>query len=96
MQIEYVRGCEYVIADALSRLDYVAIDSEVPAQLGKGISSYACLVTDADRFDARTDWAAQQRADVTISRVIQLLNAGARPAADKIEANPPLKSYSDV
>ena len=31
MQIEYVRGCENLIADALSRLDSVAIDAEVPA-----------------------------------------------------------------
>ena len=31
--IEYVRGAENTIADALSRLDSVAIDKEVPAEL---------------------------------------------------------------
>ena len=58
MKIEYVRGCENVIADALSRLDSVAIDAQVPAELARGVPSYACLVADADRLDARTDWAA--------------------------------------
>ena len=55
MQIEFVRGCENVIADALSRLDSVAIDAEVPAELARGVPSYACPVADADRLDARTD-----------------------------------------
>ena len=96
MQTEYVRGCEYAIADALSHLDSVAIDSEVPAKLGKGVPSYACPVADADRLDARTDWAARQRADTTISRVAQLLNANARPDSDELETNPTLKSFVDA
>ena len=83
-------------ADALSRLDSVAIDAEVPAELARGVPSYACPVADADRLDARTDWAAQQSADTTISRVIQLLNANARPDANELEANPSLKSLVDV
>ena len=40
MQIEYVRGCENAIADALSRLDSVSIDAEVPAELARGVPSY--------------------------------------------------------
>ena len=37
MQIEYVRGCENVLADALSHLDSVSIDAEVPSELAKGV-----------------------------------------------------------
>ena len=96
MQIEYVRGCEHVIADELSRLDSVAIDAEVPAELAKGVPSYACPVADADRLDARTDWTAQQRADTTIFSVIQLLNPNALPDANELEANPSMKSFVDV
>ena len=96
MQIDYVRGCENVIADALSRLDSVAIDAEVPAELARGVPSYAFSVADADRLDARTNWAAQQRTDTTVSRVVQLLNANARPEADDLEANPTLKSFVDA
>ena len=96
MQIEYVRGCENAIADALSRLDSVAIKSEVPAELAKGVSTYACPVAEADRLDARTDWVVQQNADATISRVIQHLNASARPDANKLEADPTLKLFADV
>ena len=55
MQIEYVRGCEYAIADALSRLDSVSIDAEVPTELARGVLTYACPVAKVDRFDARTD-----------------------------------------
>ena len=42
MQIEYVRGCENAIADALCRLDSVSIDAEVAVELAKGVPSYAC------------------------------------------------------
>ena len=96
MQIEYVRGCEKVIADALSRLDSVAIDAEVPAELAIGVPSYASPVADADRLDARTDWATQQCADTTISHVVQLLIANARPDDYELEANPTLKSFVDT
>ena len=58
--------------------------------------SYACPVADADRLDARTDWAAKQRADTTNYRVLQLLNANARPDADELEVNPTLKSFIDA
>ena len=74
----------------------MAIDAEVPAELARGVPSYACPVADADRLDARTDWAAQQCADTNISRVIQLLNANARPDANELEANPSLKSFVDA
>ena len=77
MQIEYVRGCENAIADALSRLDSVSIDVKVLAKLARDVTSYACPVAEVDRFDARTDWIAQQSADPTIARVIHL-NANAR------------------
>ena len=49
--IEYVRGAENKIADALSRLDSIAIDNEVPADLSKGVLSFACPVSEADRLD---------------------------------------------
>ena len=96
MQIEYVRGCENAIADALSRLESVAIESEVPAELARGVPTYACFVAEADRLDERTDWVVQQNADATIARVIQLLNAGARPDANELEADPTLKPFADV
>ena len=41
--------------DALSRLDLVAIDAEVPAELARGVPSYACPVADADCLYALTD-----------------------------------------
>ena len=59
IQIEYVRGSENALADAFSRLDSVAIDSEVPNDLAKGVPSYVCPIADVDRLDARTDWLAQ-------------------------------------
>ena len=96
MQIEYVRGSENAIADALSRLDSVSIDSEVPAELARGVPSYACPVAEADRLDARIDWVAQQSGDATIARVIHLLNNNARVDADELEANPALKPYADA
>ena len=96
MQIEYVRGCENAIADALSRLDSVSIDAEVPAELARGVPTYACPVAEVDRFDARTDWIAKQSADLTIARVVNILNANARADADELEANPALKASVDV
>ena len=88
MQIDYVRGCENAIAEALSRLDSVSIDAEVPAELGRGVPSYACLVAEVDRLDARTDWIAQQSVDPTMARVINLLNTNAPADADQLEAIP--------
>ena len=96
MQIEYVRGCENAIADALSRLDSVSIDAEVPAKLARGVPSYACPVAEVDFLDARTDWIAQQSADPTIARVIHLLNANARADVDELEENPALKAFADA
>ena len=96
MQIEYVRGCENVLADALSRLDSVSINAEVPAELARGVPSYACLVAEVDRLDARTDWIAQQSADPTLVRLIHLLNTNARADADELEANPALKAFADA
>ena len=96
MQIEYVRRCENAISDALSRLDSVSIDTEVAAELARGVPTYACPVAEVARFDARTDWIAQQIADPTIARVVHLLNANARADADELEANPALKAFADV
>ena len=96
MQIEYVRGCENVIADALPRIDAVAIDAKVPAELARGVPSNACPAADADGLKASTDLAAQQRADTTISRVVQLLNVNAGPDADALDANSTLKSFVDA
>ena len=96
MQIEYVRGCENAIADVLSPLDSVSIDAEVPAELARGVPSYACPVAEVDRFDARTDWIVQQSADPTIARVVHRLNQNARADADELEADLSLKAFADV
>ena len=82
MQIEYVRGCENAIPDALSSLDSISIDAEVFADLARGVPSYACPVAEADRLNARVDWIAHQSADPTIARVIHLLNVNARADGD--------------
>ena len=58
MQIEYVRGCENAIVDALSRLDSVSIDAEDFAKLARGVPFYACPVAEVDRCNARNDWIA--------------------------------------
>ena len=91
MQIEYVRGCKNAIGDALSRLDSVSIEAEVPAELATGVPSYACPIAEVDRLDARIDWIAQQGADPTIALVIHLLNANARADADSWKRIPRLK-----
>ena len=55
MQIEYVRGSENSIADALSRLDSMAIDSENSSDFAREIPTYACPIGEVDCLDARTD-----------------------------------------
>lgn len=69
-QIEYVRICDYAIADTLSRLNSVSSDAKVLAELARCVPSYACIVSEAERLDARIDWMSQQSADATIARVI--------------------------
>ena len=91
-----MRGCENEIANALSRLDSVALDAEVPAELARGVPSYACPVAEVYRLDPHTDCDALQSADATIARVIQLLNTNTRADADALEANPALKQFADV
>ena len=94
--IEYVRGSENSIADALSRLDLVAVDNEVPADFARGVLSFACPATQVDCLEARTDWLAAQRADGTISFVSDLLRRRARHEPADIELNPQLKPFADV
>jgi hypothetical protein len=94
--IEYVKGTENALADALSRLDSKDIDSEIPSDLGKGVPSYPCPAVEADRLEARTDWVAEQRAEKSISFVIDLLRRGERPNPADFELNPNLKLKSDV
>ena len=43
--IEYVRGFENSIADALSRFDSVAVDNEVVADFARHVPSIACSAT---------------------------------------------------
>ena len=74
----------------------MSIDSEVPAELARGVPSYACPVAEADRLESRIDWVVQQSADAIIVRVIHLLNNNARVDADELEANPALKPYADA
>ena len=57
---------------------------------------YACFVVEADRFDARTNWIAQQSANATIAPVIHLINTNARPDIDELEVDLTLKLYSDI
>ena len=59
--IEYVRGVENTIVDALSRLDSVAIDNEVPSDLARGVLSFACPTSKADRLDARINWISENK-----------------------------------
>ena len=94
--IEYVKGTENTIADALSRLDSCAISCEVPSDIARGVPSFACPAAEVDRLDARTDWLAEQRADETISFVIDLLRRGERPSPADLELNPTLRLYADV
>ena len=94
--IEYVRGSEYTIADALSGIESVALESEVPADLARGVPSFASATSDADRLDARTDWLAQQRADPTIAQVEQLLSRREGPEADDLANDPMLQLYFGV
>ena len=53
--IKYVRGSENSIADAFSRLDSVAVNNEVPANLARGVPSFAFPATQVDRLVAPTD-----------------------------------------
>ena len=94
--IEYVRGFENSIADALSRLDSVAVDNEVPAKLARGVPSFGNPATQVDRLEARTDWLAAQRADGTILFVADLLRRRALLEFADIELNPQLKPFADV
>ena len=94
--IEYVRSAENTIAEALSRLDSVAIDYEVPAKLARGVPSFACPVSESDRLDARTYWISEQQSDGTIAYVISLYNRKSRPEPTDLENLPLLKSYLDV
>ena len=94
--IEYVRGSENSIADAISRHDSVAVDNEVPADLARGVPSFACPATQVHRLEARTDWLAAERAEGTISFVADLLRCRARLELADIELNPQLKPFANV
>ena len=83
--IEYVRGAQNSIAEALFRLDSVAFDSGVPSDFAKGVPSIACPALEADRLNASTDWITEQRPDATISVVIDKLKLGASPDATDIK-----------
>ena len=58
MVIEYICGSENSIADALSRLESVTVDNELPADLARGVLPFACLATQVDSMKARTDWSS--------------------------------------
>ena len=86
--IEYVRGANNSIADALSRLDSIAVDNKIPNELARGVPSFACPVADVDRLDARTEWIAEQQFDETIAFVTGLLKRNARTKPVDIENFP--------
>ena len=94
--IDYVRLSKKIIADALTRLELVAVDNELPANLARGVPSFACPITQVDRLKARTDWLAAQSADDTISFVADLLRRQARFEPADIELNPQLRPFADV
>ena len=94
--IEYVRGSENSIADALLRLDSVAVDNEIPADFARNVPSFAYTSTQIDRLEARTDWLAAQRADGTMLFVAYLLRRRARLEPADNELNPQLKLFDDV
>ena len=71
----------------------MAIDNEVPNDLAKGVPSFPGPSSEAEKLDARTDWIAEQRADVTILFVFELLKRGSHPDFADIELNPQLKLY---
>ena len=94
--IEYVRGSQNNIADAISRLDSVAVDNKVPADFARNVPSFASTATQVYRLEAQTDWLAAQRADDTFSFVADLLRRRARLDPADIELNPQLKPFADV
>lgn len=94
--IEYVRGSENSIADALSRLDTIAVEHEVLNKLSLGVLFFACFVAGLNRFDARTDWIAKQQSDKIIAFVTGLLKRNARPEQIDVENFQLLKFYSDI
>ena len=79
-----------------SRASIQSVDNEVPADLARGVSSFACPATQVDRLEAQTDWLAAQRADNTISFVADLLRRRARLEPADIDLNPQLKPFADV
>ena len=94
--IKYFRGADKEMADALSRLDSIAIDNEVPADLARSGPSVPCPVAEVDRFEARTDWLAAKRADGTILFVADLLKRLAQLEPAELELNPTLKPFANV
>ena len=84
------------IADALSRLDSVAVDNEVLSDLAKYVPFIVCRATSFYRLEARTDWFAAQRADGTILFVADLLRRRARFEPADIELNLQLKPFAVV
>ena len=93
--IEYVRGSENSIDDAFFRFNSVAVDNEVPADLAKNVTSFACPVTQVYRLKALSDWLAAQRADGIILFVANMLKRRARLEPADIELNPQLKPFAD-
>ena len=92
--IEYVRGSENTLADALFRIESFALESKVLADMARGILLSAFATSEADRLNAHTDLLAQQRADSTIAQVAQLLSGRERPEADDLATDPLLQLYS--
>ena len=70
--LDYVRESDNSIANAFWRLNLVAVDNEVLADLARVVLSFACPATQVDRLEARTDWLALQRPDGTIYYVVDL------------------------
>ena len=61
--IEYVCCAENIINDTIFEPDSFAIYNNILSNLAKKLSSFACLVSEADRLDARIGYILERQFD---------------------------------